>query len=94
MKYLQTIEAALNRSSIPFKDFHNLHGKMQHVAQIMPLLKGFMTPLNAQLKKNNPTVGLGDKSEVREVLQHLSSIIEDLQRRPTHALELISTYLP
>ena len=79
---------------MPFHNFQKLHGKLQHVCQILPSLKGFMTPLNAQLKLNRPTVSLGKKSELREIIEQSIAMIDDLESRPTHALELAAFTLP
>jgi len=93
-KYLEGLQDLLKRSNIPLSAFRKLHGRLQHVSQIMPGLKGFMTPLNAQLKKEHSTIGLGDKSELREVLEYACLFIKDLQCRPTHVYELVPPTLP
>ena len=77
-----------------FASFRRLHGKLQHVAQIMPIMRGFMTPLNAILAKAPPQVGLGSRSELRELLQHFQMLLHDLQDNPTPIYVLVPPPLP
>ena len=60
----------------------------------MPAIKGILSPLNAQLRKAPPTIGLSSKSKLREVLEHAQLLIEDLQSRPTHVHELVPSLYP
>ena len=90
----QALLTALGHSTISFGDFQRLHGKLQHVASILPVMRGFMTPLNAALKAPAPRVGLGKHSELREVLLHFHHLLLDLQSRPTHIWELVPPHLP
>ena len=53
-----------------------------------------MTPLNAVLKHRPHQVGLGSKSEVREVLADMVFLIQDLQLHPTHVSQLVPPALP
>jgi hypothetical protein len=95
-KYLSALEDALRRNFISYKAFQSLHGELQHISSILPLLRGFMTPLNRQLtRKPEPqTIGLAKLSELREILQHCVFLIHELQLRPTHIRELVSPQFP
>jgi hypothetical protein len=46
-KYTTALKDVLKRNSLPLSTFQKLHGKIQHVAQIMPAVKGILSPLNA-----------------------------------------------
>ena len=93
-KYCAALDAALASFWISFSEFQQLHGRLQHVATILPVMKGFMTPLNATLKAAPIRVGLGKQSELREVLVAFRALIMDLQARPTHITELVPPSLP
>jgi hypothetical protein len=75
-------------------ELHKLRGRLQHAAFAMPSMRGFMTPLNATLRKAPQTVGLGKASELREVLQLFDLMLESACQQPSHITELIRPHLP
>jgi hypothetical protein len=80
-QYIADIELALQQSFIPFKRFQHLHGILQSVGQILPPLRGFMTPLKRVLGRHPEptTVGLGQHSELREIFRHSLLLISSLE---------------
>ena len=95
-KYVQSVQAALDqpRHYIGRNQFEKLHGRIQYAGQTMPHLRGFMTPLNRQLRQPSTTVGLAAKSDVREALQALIPHMEIAHEAPAHITELVPPDLP
>jgi hypothetical protein len=92
--YLKFLDEILAKTQIPFKRFRKLHGKLQHVCQVLPEARGFMTPLNHVLGDEPSTVGLGRQSVLREILAHMRTLIANFQQRPSHINELVPPDLP
>jgi len=66
-----------------------LVGKLRHAAIILPVAKGFFTPLNDVMRGSPKIIGLGLHSEVRRALLDLISLLRLLSSRPTHIRELV-----
>jgi hypothetical protein len=86
---IQEITRILKKTSVPIKRYLSVIGKIRHAAQIIPVAKGLMSPLNAALRGDPKHVGLGKKSLARAALRDLKDIIGSLAERPTHVSELV-----
>jgi hypothetical protein len=86
---INEIRRILRKKSVPLKQYMSVIGKIRHAAQIVPVAKGLMSPLNAALQGQPKHVGLGKKSLVRAALLDLITIISSLAERPTHVSELV-----
>jgi hypothetical protein len=98
-KYSARIRAALARprNFISFGEFQKIHGQMQHASDVMPCMKGFMSPLNrilATASNSSNTVGLGKDSELRETLSAFLPMLEAAHAHPSHISELVPPSLP
>jgi hypothetical protein len=92
--YREHLRRVLNALYVGLRDFQKLQGRLQHAALIMPCMRGFMTPLNAVLRKAPQTIGLGKTSETREVLEQFDTMLEAACVHPSHITELMGPYLP
>jgi hypothetical protein len=75
-------------------EFQKLHGRLTHASQVMPCMGGFMLELNQVLASAHITVGLGEKSALRETLEDFAYFIEQAHRNPSHITEIVGTDLP
>jgi hypothetical protein len=85
---------AMPRNYISFAEFRKIQGQMQHASEVLPCIKGFMSPLNRTLAAASPTVGLGRKSELREALSAFLPLLETVHEHPSHISELVPPSLP
>jgi hypothetical protein len=92
--YRAHLQKVLRANYVSLAEFQKLQGRLQHAAVAMPSMRGFMTPLNATLRKSPQTVGLGKASELREVLQHFDPMLESACQQPSHITELMGPYMP
>ena len=95
-RYIAAIRGALAkpRNYISLSEFQKIHGKLQHVSAILPMMRGFMTPLNKVLAQAHPVVGLSHRSQTREILEAFIIMLEVAHARPSHITELVGPYLP
>jgi hypothetical protein len=85
---------ALPRNYISLAAFQKLHGRLQHAAACFPLIRGFMTPLNAALANKGGTIGLAKGSALRQSLQLMPTILHIAHQWPSHITELVPPPLP
>ncbi len=97
-KYTKAIDDALGSSAhrIGLRSYWRLLGRLQYAAGVMPAMRGHFTPLNQALagKTEGCFVGLGKKSELREVLADLRELIALSATHPSHITELVPPDLP
>ena len=95
-KYCALVEEALNkpRNYVSRQMFEKIHGKVQYCSSIIPHFRGFMSPLNRQLKNGGPCIGLGKGSDVREALESLVPHMKLAEAMPVHITEIVSPDLP
>ncbi len=95
-KYCSLIEAALSRprNFITLREFEQIHGKVQYCGSIIPHYRGFMSPLNRQLRNGGHCVGLGKGSDVREALTALVPHMKLAEIMPVHITEIVAPDLP
>jgi hypothetical protein len=92
--YRAHLRQILQANYVSLREFQKLQGRLQHSSFAMPSMRGFMTPLNATLRKAPQTIGLGKASELREVLEDFDIMLEAACVRPSHITELMGPYLP
>jgi hypothetical protein len=94
--YISDLRSALDRPQkyISKTEFQKLHGRLTHASQIMPCMGGFMSELNQVLASAHITVGLGDKSALRETFEDFAYFLEQTHRNPSHITEIVGTDLP
>ena len=93
-KYVCETKTMLHKKRAPIKKFQTAVGRLRHAAVILPAAAGFFTPINNALKpgddgRQRSHIGLGLRSEVREVLLDLTVLLKLLSRRPTHVREIV-----
>ena len=90
MAYIKEAHTVLRQKTVPLKTLQVLVGKLRHASVILPVAKGFFTPLNNPMKGSPKQVGMGASSEVQAALEDLISIMKMLSRHPTHVNELVA----
>jgi hypothetical protein len=88
-KYIWEIHRILWRSTIAIKPLQSLVGQLWHASIISPAARGFFTPINAAMRGDPRTIGLGKCSEVQVALHDLGSLLTILGGRPTHVCKLV-----
>jgi hypothetical protein len=71
------------------KKLQTLVGKLHHASIILPVARGFFSPLNDAMQGNPKLIGLGADSEVRGALKDLIALMHLLSSRRTHVRELV-----
>ena len=65
----------LRHKTVPLKKIQMLVGKLQHSSIILPVAKGFFSPLNDAMQGSPTLIGLGTDLEVRAALEDLISLM-------------------
>jgi hypothetical protein len=89
LAYIKEMHRMLCRKTVSLKQLQMLVGKLRHVPIILPVAKGFFSPINNAMQGSPKLVGLGANSKLRKVLEDLISILWLLSLRPTHVQELV-----
>jgi hypothetical protein len=87
--YIKETHTMLRHKTVPLKKIQMLVGKLQHSSIILPVAKGFFSPLNDAMRGSPMLIGLGTDSEVRAALEDLISLMHLLSSQPTHVRELV-----
>ena len=97
-KYVGAIEEALKSPAhrVVLQRFQKILGKIQYASEVMPAMKGYLTPLNQALVGKTPGsfVGLGKASQTREVLEDIIPLLRQAWSDPSHISEIVPTDLP
>ena len=97
-KYIAAVQEAIDSPAhrVSLEKYQKVLGKVQYSTEVMPAMKGFMTPLNQALAGKLPGsfVGLGKASEVREVLTEIIPMLRLAWEEPSHVTEIVPTDLP
>jgi hypothetical protein len=83
-RYIDAIATALARprNFIPLSEFQKLHGKVVHACTALPMMRGYMTPLNRVLGFAPQTVGLAKPSATDPVPGFVTRPTVPLMWRP------------
>jgi hypothetical protein len=97
-KYVGAIQEALDSPAhrVGLNSFQKIVGKLQFAAQTLPAMWGFFTPLYQAMLNKGPRefVGLGKRSEVRESLSDLITMLNWAHEQPSHITELVPSHAP
>jgi len=93
-KYLADLREVLAKKYVSRKAFETLRGRLVHLAEMMPCMRGLMGPINQVLRRAGQTIGLGKHSELREVLETFAALLELGHEHPSHITELVPPDLP
>jgi hypothetical protein len=86
--YIKETRVMLRQKTVPLKKLQMLVGKLWHALTILPVAKGFFSPLNDEMRGSPKLIGLGADSEVRRALEDLISLMHLLSSRLTHVCKL------
>jgi hypothetical protein len=94
--YIADIRNALDRPQryISKPEFQKLHGRLSHASQVMPCMGRFMSELNKTLASAHITVGLGNKSSLRQTLEDFAFLLDQAHGNPLHIAEIVGTEMP
>ena len=87
--YIRETHRILRRKSVPLKILQCVIGKLRHASIILPVARGFFTPINVAMKGSPKKIILGANLEVRASLEDLCTLLRILASRPTHVKELV-----
>ncbi len=87
--YIKETHVMLWQKTVPLKKLQMLVGKLRHASTILPVAKGFFSPLNDAMWGSPKLIGLGTDSEVRRALEDLISLMHLPSSRPTHVRKLV-----
>ena len=97
-KYVEAIRQALDSPAhrVSLQAYQKILGKIQYASEVMPAMKGYLTPLNQELKGKAPGsfIGLGKSSQTREVLEEIIPLIRRAWTHPSHITEIVPADLP
>ncbi len=88
--YIKEIHTMLQRKTVPLKKLQIFVGKLWHASIILPVAKGFFSPLNDAMQGSPKLIGLGANLDVRKALEDLISLMHLLSSRPTHVCVLVT----
>ncbi len=85
--YIMEAHSGLQQKSIPLKTFQTTVGRLRNAALILPVARGFFSPLNSIMKATTKVICLG--ADAWAAILDVCTLIHSLSKRPTHVNEII-----